>query len=194
MQPREIILANVERRNPARPGLTFDRGRIDDILSCSLVAHGFQQRRWIEGSREYYDDEWGNIWMRMVDGSRGGEICKPAIEEWRQLDDLPVPDYTHPDCAARMAETFSQPTDKFKLASIGGWVFNDTRYLRKMEVYFADLALYPDELRRLHAIVAGVYEQKIRLAAAAGACCVTAYGASAGLRDYSQTAALAGLA
>ena len=72
MQPREIILANVERRNPPRPGLTFDRGRIDDILSCSLSAHGFEQRRWIEGSREYYDDEWGNIWMRMVDGSRGG--------------------------------------------------------------------------------------------------------------------------
>ncbi|MBM4458614.1 MAG: hypothetical protein FJ011_12730 [Chloroflexi bacterium] len=38
-----------------------------------------------------------------------------------------------------------------------------------MEVYFADLALYPDELRRLHEIVAGVYEQKIRLAAEAGA-------------------------
>ncbi len=49
MQPREIILANVERRNPQRPGLTFDRGRIDDILSCSLSAHGFDQRRWIEG-------------------------------------------------------------------------------------------------------------------------------------------------
>ena len=115
------------------PGLTFDRGRIDDILSCSLSAHGFQQRRWIEGSREYYDDEWGNIWMRMVDGSRGGEIFKPAIEDWRQLDDMRVPDYTHPDCAAAMRKAFSQPTDKFKLAFIGGWVFNDTRYLRKME-------------------------------------------------------------
>ena len=105
----------------------------------------------------------------MVDGSHAGEVFKPAIEDWRQLDDMRVPDYTHPDCAARMAETFSQPTDKFKLAFIGGWVFNDTRYLRKMEVYFADLALYPDELRRLHEIVAGVYERKIRLAAAAGA-------------------------
>jgi len=32
-----------------------------------------------------------------------------------------------------------------------------------------------------------------RLAAATGACCVTAVGASAGLRDYSQTATLAGI-
>jgi sugar/nucleoside kinase (ribokinase family) len=33
-----------------------------------------------------------------------------------------------------------------------------------------------------------------RLAAAAGACCVTARGATAGLRDYAETARLAGLA
>ena len=117
MQPREIILANVERRNPPRPGLTFDRGRIDDILSCSLSAHGFQQRRWIEGKREYYDDEWGNIWMRMVDGSRGGEIFKPAIEDWRQLDDMRVPDYTHPDCAATHARDL-QPADRQVQAGI----------------------------------------------------------------------------
>jgi len=32
-----------------------------------------------------------------------------------------------------------------------------------------------------------------RLAAAAGACCVTGYGATAGVRDYPETAALAGL-
>jgi len=50
MQPREIILSTVERRNPPRPGFTFDRGRLDDILLCCLSAHCFQQRRWIEGT------------------------------------------------------------------------------------------------------------------------------------------------
>ena len=35
-------------------------------------------------------------------------------------------------------------------------------------------------------------QQAGRLAAAAGACCVTGYGATAGLRDYQATAALAG--
>jgi sugar/nucleoside kinase (ribokinase family) len=43
-------------------------------------------------------------------------------------------------------------------------------------------------LRGLAAAEAG------RLAAATGACCVTGFGASAGLRDYPQTARLAGLA
>jgi hypothetical protein len=32
-----------------------------------------------------------------------------------------------------------------------------------------------------------------RLAAAAGACCVSALGASAGLRDFPQTAGMAGI-
>ena len=36
-------------------------------------------------------------------------------------------------------------------------------------------------------------ERSGRLAAAAGACCVTGYGATAGLRDYAKTARLAGV-
>jgi len=169
VQPREIILANIEHKNPPRPGLTFDRGRINDMLGVGLIPHGYQQRRWTEGRLEYYDDEWGNLWVRMVGGSLKGEIFKPAIEDWRQLADLRPPDYTHPDCAAHMNAIFAMPTDKFKLAHIGGWIFDNARYLRKMEVYFADMALYPDELHRLHAIVARVYEQKIHLAGQAGA-------------------------
>ena len=78
------------------------------------------------------------------------------------------PDYSHTDCAALMNEVFCEPTSLFKLALIGGWIFDNARYLRKMEIYFADLALYPAEVDRMHQIVAGVYEQKIHLAGQAG--------------------------
>ncbi len=116
MQPRDIILANIRHENPPRPGMTFDRGRMNDMLNATLVPHGYQQKRWIEGEREYYDDEWGNLWVRMVNGSVKGEIFKPAIQDWRQLDTLQLPDYTHPDCAELMIALFHQPTSKFKLA------------------------------------------------------------------------------
>ena len=102
------------------------------MLGCGLAPYGYVQKRWVEGKLEYYDDEWGNLWVRMRDGSIKGEILKPAIEDWRQLDELRAPDYSHPDCAVRMNELFSQPTDKFKLAHIGGWIFDNARYLRKM--------------------------------------------------------------
>jgi hypothetical protein len=169
MRPRDIILANINHEQPPRPGMTFDRGRINDMLGAGLKPHGYQQKRWNEGKLEYYDDEWGNLWKRMRDGSVKGEIFKPAIPDWRDLDSLQAPDYSHPDCAAQMNALFSQPTDKFKIAHIGGWIFDTARYLRKMEVYFADMGLYPDELERMHRIVASVYEQKIILAGKAGA-------------------------
>jgi len=169
MTPREIILANINHQNPPRCGMTFDNGRITDMVGCGLRPHGYQQKRWVEGQVEYYDDQWGNLWVRMCDGSIMGEIHTPIIEDWSQLDDLQPPDYSHPDCAVQMMDVFSQPTDKFKLAHIGGWIFDNARYLRKMEVYFCDMALYPDEVRRMHQIVAAVYEQKIHLAGKAGA-------------------------
>ena len=169
MNSREIILANINHENPPRCGLTFDRGRLTDMIGCGLRPHGYTQKRWVEGKVEYYDDQWGNLWVRMREGSIKGEILKPVIENWSQLDGMQTPDYSHPDCAAEMMALFAQPTDKFKLAHIGGWIFDNARYLRKMEIYFCDMAMYPDEVDRMHRIVAGVYEQKIHLAGKAGA-------------------------
>jgi uroporphyrinogen decarboxylase len=171
LDSREIVLANITHDGAPRCGMTFDRGRVNDTVSCGLDLASYQQKRWVEGKLEYYDDEWGNIWVRMREGSLKGEIFKPVIEEWAQLDELQVPDYAHPDCAARMRALFSQPSvrDKFKLAHIGGWIFDNARYLRKMEIYFCDMALYPQELQRVHEMVAGVYETKIHQAGKAGA-------------------------
>jgi len=169
MNSREIILANINHENPPRCGLTFDRGRLTDTIGCGLRPHGYTQKRWVDGKVEYYDDQWGNLWVRMREGSIKGEILKPVIEDWSQLDEMQTPDYSHPDCAAEMMALFAQPTDKFRLAHIGGWIFDNARYLRKMEIYFCDMAMYPDEVDRMHEIVAGVYEQKIHWAGKAGA-------------------------
>jgi len=169
MNSKEIILANINHENPPRPGLDFDRGRINDFLFADLKAPNYQQKRWVEGNREYYDDEWGNTWHRMIGGSEKGEIYKPFIQDWCDLDRLPIPDYSHPDSAKEMNELFNQPTDKFKMAVMGGWIFDNARYIRDMGVYFLDMAANPDQLNRLHKIIAMVYEQKIHLAGLSGA-------------------------
>lgn len=170
MTGRDVILANLNRTPAPRCGLTFDRGRIDDMTWASFgPSKTWTQKRWVEGDREYYDDEWGNVWWRMVRGSRGGEVCRPFLTDWRKLDELKVPDYSDPDRWADMKRKFAAPSDRFRIVSIGGWVFNDSRYLRKLEVYLADMIEYPDELDRLHAVVAGVYERKIHAAGRCGA-------------------------
>jgi hypothetical protein len=165
MTPREIILANIEWNGAPRAGLTFDGNRINDMVSAGLLAPiGYQQKRWVDGNREFYDDEWGNLWCRMVNGCLKGEVCKPAISDWSQLKDFRAPRYDRQACVEHLRKAFGEFPDRFKVAGIGGWIFDNARYLRKMEVYFADMALYPDELKRMHRMVAGVYEQKIHAA------------------------------
>jgi len=171
MTPREIVLANLEHASPPRPGMTFDRGRMNDVVGCGPgPSPTYAPRRWVEGEREFYDDEWGNLWVRMAQGSQKGEIVEPVLKDWAALDGLALPDYENPSRYERMREVFAaDDQNRFRLAYIGGWVFDNARYLRKMEVYFTDMALHPEELKRLHTLVASVYEAKIRGAAGAGA-------------------------
>lgn len=171
MTPREIVLANLEHRDPPRPGLTFSGPRVCDMHFAGCPnPDGYTPRRWTEGKVEYYDDCWGNLWVRMVGGSVKGEIHQPALADWAQLDRLVPPRYDIPRLAEHFRQAFAQdPGHKFHVAAIGGWIFDNARYLRKMEVYFLDMAMYPDELQRLHALVAGVYEQRIHAAGQAQA-------------------------
>ena len=170
MNSKEIIYANLEHRNPVRPGLTFDNNRIDDMCWGGPGSpKGYTQKRWIEGQYEYYDDMWGNIWARMIDGCAAGEIFKPAIEDWTQLKDYQIPQYDFDEMVKSMRQGFAESGDKFKMAGMPGWVFASSRYLRKMEIYLMDMLLYPEELKQLHEKVAGVYELVIRAAGEAKA-------------------------
>lgn len=170
MTPREIILANVNHEPSDRPGLTFDRKRRCDTIGGGLgPSRTHQPKRWTEGPKEYYDDEWGNIWVRMVGGSQGGEIHSPAIKDWSQLKTLRLPDYDDPARYEKIRQSFAKPTDKFKMANLPGWVFATSRYLRRMEVYFVDLIEYREEIERLHEIVTGLLVKVIRGFGAAGA-------------------------
>lgn len=170
MTPREIIYANLEHRSPERPGMFFSRDRIDDFLMTGIgPSTTYQPRVWVEGNLEYSDDEWGNIWYRIIGGCNSGEIFQPALQDWSQLETLRLPDYADPQRYAGMRAAYAQPTDRFKMAFLPGWVFASSRYLRKMEIYFLDLVEYRDEIERLHAMVTDLFEKVIRLCAESGA-------------------------
>jgi hypothetical protein len=170
MTSREIILANLNHAGPVRPGLNFDRGRIDDLLWGGLgPSPSYTPRRWTEGEHEFYDDEWGNVWVRMMAGCASGEIHAPALDDWGKLDTLRLPDWDHPARYEAMQTQFAAPTDKFKIAFLPGWVFATSRYLRKMEVYFVDLIEHREEIDLLHEKIAGLLERVIRRVGACGA-------------------------
>jgi uroporphyrinogen decarboxylase len=132
---------------------------------------GYVQKRWREGNREFYDDKWGNLWVRMDEGPIKGEIHRPVINDWSELADFRAPVYDIEKTADQLRTGFALDVtgERYRVAGIGGWIFDNARYLRKLEVYLLDMALYPDELRLLHEKVAPVYEQLILAAARAGA-------------------------
>jgi len=170
MTPREIILANLEHANPDRPGMGFSGDRMNDFTGCGMgPSSTYTPKRWVEGKFEYYDDEWGNLWRRMKEGCKGGEVVKPAIEDWSQLDQLRLPDFDDPARFEQAREILSQPSDKFKLVGLPGWVFASSRYLRTMEIYFMDLIEYREEIDRLHERVTDLLARVIERFADAGA-------------------------
>ncbi len=170
MTSREVVLRNITHDHPERPGLNFDRSRKNDFRGSGVDRDpNWQERKWVEGDVEYSIDEWGNTWHRLVYGSKGGEIFRPAIEDWAQLKGFQAPDFANPARFQKMRTIFSQETERFRLASLPGWVFATSRYLRRMDNYFMDLIAERDHIEELHEIVTSLYEKVIVQCGEAGA-------------------------
>jgi len=163
MTPKEIILANLNHTGAPRPGITFDGGRINDIHQAWVGSpDSYKQKRWGEGNREFYDDIYGNIWSRMIGGSQKGEIHKPILQDWSQLDSLEMPKFDSEKIAENLRKFYAQNKEsKLNAVGIGGWIFDNARYIRDMEVYFMDMVMYPGELKALHSKIVDVYKEKI---------------------------------
>lgn len=157
LKPRDIIRENIECRCTERIGLCFDRERRNDFAGTGM-QHGFQPQVWVEGEEEYYTDIWGNVWCRKVGLSLGGEIFKPVLESWDQLDKLILPDLDNPAYYQDANKLGASGTDQFTQGWMEGWPFATCRYLRKMEIYFLDIFEHRDYIDVLHDRITSLYE------------------------------------
>ncbi|MCC6731085.1 MAG: hypothetical protein IT208_17300 [Chthonomonadales bacterium] len=170
MTPREVILRNLQCADAPRIGMDFGGGRWNDFRGASIApSPSWRQRRWTEGKVEFYDDEWGNLWHRVVGMSSGGEVSRPALEDWSALDSYRLPDLAAPERFAPAAERFAEDDGHFRVGWLPGFPFAICRYLRKMENYFQDLVLERERVDVLHERVCGLLERMIVRYADAGA-------------------------
>lgn len=160
LTPREIIIQNIECRCEERIGLNFDRERRNDFAGAG-INHGFQAKVWVEDNVEYSTDLWGNTWHRIVGLSQGGEVFKPVLADWGQLDGLQLPDLDNPAYYQGARDLTASGTDKFKLGWLPGWPFSICRYMRRMEIYFMDLIEYREQIDILHDHVTSLLERVI---------------------------------
>lgn len=148
MTPREIVLSNIEFRAEARMGFNFTSKRVNYFAGAGIES-GIETRKWEEDDLEYYTDIWGNTWFRMKGMSKGGEIHKPALTSWDDLDGLKLPDLDNPSCYEKARALGRSDSDKFRVGWMP-WPFAVCRYLRKMEIYFEDLLMNRDHIDVLH--------------------------------------------
>jgi uroporphyrinogen decarboxylase len=152
------------------------KNRMNDLVTASLgPSKRWKQNRWNSNGVEYYDDQWGNIWFRMEDGCMCGEIYKPALERWSNIETLSIPDY---DDASRYEDAhkrFQASADKFKIGVIPGWVFDTSRHMRKMEIYLCDLIDHREEVDRLNTIISELLIKAIGRYAEIGADAIVFY-------------------
>jgi uroporphyrinogen decarboxylase len=170
MTSREIIKRNLEFTKPERIGISFERGRRSDMLGAAVDLAGFKEKRWVEGNFEYYDDIWGTVWVRVKDGASGGEVFKPVISDWSMLKDLKLPDLVNNGNYDDIKKVYeSDKENRYRIFFIRHFLFAICRYMRKMEIYFQDLALERENIDKLHDMVATLLEGVIKKAGATGA-------------------------
>lgn len=160
LTPREIIIQNIEYRCDERIGFSFNAGRRNDFAGAG-INHGIACPVWSEGEVEYSKDLWGNLWHRKLGMSQGGEVFKPVLQEWEQLDTLALPDLDNPAYYQGARDLAASGTDAFKLGWLPGWPFSICRYMRKMEIYFMDLIEHRDYVDVLHDRVTSLLERVI---------------------------------
>ncbi|MFH1824522.1 MAG: uroporphyrinogen decarboxylase family protein [Candidatus Firestonebacteria bacterium] len=171
MIPREVIKRNLRFTCPSRIGLAFDSNKKNDFCQeVKISPKGYKQKRWIEGKFEYYDDPWGNIWYRIIDMAKGGEIFKPAISDWSMLKDYKLPDFLNSPDFENIKKIFDKDKgEHYRLVNLPGFPFSISRYLRKMEDYFQDLILERENIDKLHNMVTSLLEEVIKKIPVTGA-------------------------
>ena len=160
MTPREAVIANIEFASDDRIGLNFSgEGRRNDFTGAGCNS-GIETEQWEADGFDYYTDLWGNTWFRVHGLSQGGEVHKPVLEDWNDLDSLELPDLDNPDYYEGARELGASDSDLFRTGWMS-WPFAVCRYMRRMEVYFVDLVVERERIDILHDRVTTVLEGMI---------------------------------
>lgn len=162
MTGREIIDRVIHFRNPERIGMS-----LPDPYPHDLTGAGPElppEKRgvpWHEvgGGRWEMVDEWGNTWGRL-EGITKGEVIRPAIKDWAELDGIAWPDYGNPEYYRRAREVFANESARYRLGWLPGFPFSVARYMRRMEQFLMDIVAEREQadelLGRVEAILAAM--------------------------------------
>lgn len=150
MQPREIVLRSLSFEGAPRIPMSLPAPYPNDIVSSGIAAdqEWKPKRTWELERGAQWEDEWGNVWARLDDFSKG-EVVEGALKDWADLESYVMPAFDKPSRYEKARATFAQHPDRYRMGGLPGFPFAIMRYLRRMDVFFTDLLLHPAEVRTL---------------------------------------------
>lgn len=171
MTSREIVLTSLDFAGPPRIPYGMGGGFPRDMRHVRRKSAPNSRARGWKNYGDYWEmvDEWGNIWRRLENITKG-EVYKGVIEDsWDLLDTYEFPKTDgadlYEDAKARCREYHEQ--GYFVLGSIG-WPFNIGRYMRRMENFLADVAGDKERVKELLQKITDILEVEIYRLADAG--------------------------
>ena len=151
MNSRERVKRCITYTNPDRCPMSLPAPYPNDICGGGFTADPDWKpyRTWElpDGVRQW-EDEWHNIW-RCLPNTTAGEVIEGVIQEWSQVESYVMPRFDLPVRYDKARENFAANPDKYHLGSLPTFPFAAMRNMRKLEVFLADVLLYPDEVNAL---------------------------------------------
>jgi hypothetical protein len=167
---REIVQKTIRCEGPERIAMSLPEPYPHDFVwgSLSPDPHWKPSRTFAPDKGAMWEDEWGNVWARLDDFSKG-LVVEGALKDWSDLEAYRFPTWDDPARYEAARETFEKEPDRFRMGGLNHFPFDAMRYLRRMDVFLEDLAAHTEEVRQLADMVVPLLARCIENWAAAGA-------------------------
>jgi len=150
LESRDIVLRSLSFEGAPRIPMSLPAPYPNDIVSAGEDAdpEWKPKRTWNLERGARWEDEWGNVWARLDNFSKG-EVVEGALHDWSDLDSYVMPAFDKASRYERARQRFAEHSGRYRIGGLPGFPFAIMRYLRRMDTFLADLLLYPDRVRAL---------------------------------------------
>jgi uroporphyrinogen decarboxylase len=147
MNSREIVKRTLNFDHPDRVAHSFEPS--DFVFGGPEIPNPLDAWRKIDERQWQRTDEWGNIWGRVDDTSKG-QIIHGILEDLSEVATFLLPDFANAAHYIHAKETFAQQPDKWHVGSVQGFTFKMAQQLRRFDQYLIDLVMEPHRISQLH--------------------------------------------
>ncbi|MHB0856545.1 MAG: uroporphyrinogen decarboxylase family protein [Anaerolineae bacterium] len=150
MDSREIVQRTLAFDGPERVAASFPAPYWNDFCHTHLTLEDYAPAwRDVGGGRQEYVDAWGNTWARL-DATSKGEVARGVLEDWADLERVPLPDLANPANFGRVRAVCQDMAEtRYRIGGLPGYPFNLAHKMRRLDQFLADILLAPNEVGRL---------------------------------------------